>query len=265
MLLDLLHLPKAEFPGRAMTTGATGGNIIGLAIAREGIVDKVSGGKISIGELGLVEGLAAAGMKGIQVVTAGSHSSVAKAASVVGIGRNGIKELGKKEKMWEFDLERLKEELNDARRRNVGTVVVLGMGEVNSGRFPARGEVNEVKRLVDMQEGWAWLHIDTAFGGFVRILKGCEEEEWRRIAEWGEGLELADSMAGDNHKLLNAVSILLFLHLLLLISSRLALRLWLLLREGNEIPYQHPSKHCPVSNLSSSPSRWYRFSSQYTS
>lgn len=209
MLLQLLDLPTEEFRGRAMTTGATGGNIIGLACAREGIVSRVSvkegGADVSIGEMGLIEGFAAAGMGGLQLLTAGSHSSVAKAASVVGLGRAAIRDLGKPERMWEFDLTRLEEDLESARRRKVGSIVVVGMGEVNSGRLPAKDEVRKVKALVDAQEGWAWLHIDTAFGGFVRILKDVEEEAWRDVAGWGDGLDLADSIAGDNHKLLNVV------------------------------------------------------------
>jgi hypothetical protein len=45
---------------------------------------------------------------------------------------------------------------------------------------------------------------DTAFGIFVRALP--ETREYETLRELSSGLELADSIAGDAHKLLNVVS-----------------------------------------------------------
>jgi glutamate/tyrosine decarboxylase-like PLP-dependent enzyme len=47
----------------------------------------------------------------------------------------------------------------------------------------------------------AWLHVDGAFGIFGRILP--ETPEFSVIKKGCEGIELADSLAGDAHKFLN--------------------------------------------------------------
>jgi len=50
----------------------------------------------------------------------------------------------------------------------------------------------------------AWLHVDAAFGLLARALP--QTEEYASLNAGVAGLELADSIAGDAHKLLNVVS-----------------------------------------------------------
>ncbi|KAK5131383.1 hypothetical protein LTR08_000986 [Meristemomyces frigidus] len=47
----------------------------------------------------------------------------------------------------------------------------------------------------------AWLHVDAAFGLLARVLP--KTKEYHNVHEGVGGLELADSIAGDAHKLLN--------------------------------------------------------------
>ena len=60
-------------------------------------------------------------------------------------------------------------------------------------------EVQALRNLCDRYG--AWLHVDGAFGLFARLLDGLPEFE--AIAQGGRGLTLADSVAGDGHKILN--------------------------------------------------------------
>ena len=83
--------------GGTFTTGATASNILGLALGREyvlrralekkGIADAAS---LSVGESGLAELMALAGAHKLQVLSTLPHSSVVKAAGVLGIGRRNV-------------------------------------------------------------------------------------------------------------------------------------------------------------------------------
>jgi glutamate/tyrosine decarboxylase-like PLP-dependent enzyme len=79
--------------------------------------------------------------------------------------------------------------------------VAISCGEVNTGRFATTGidQMKEIRRLCD--EYGAWLHVDGAFGIFGRLLDNSSE--FTSINAGCEDLELADSITGDAHKLLN--------------------------------------------------------------
>lgn len=207
MLLELFHLEKTQWLGRTFTTGATASNILGLACGREYLLQDAlkhagySDGENSVGEIGILGACIDAGVTGIQVLSAAPHSSIAKAASIVGIGRKQVHDVSWSDAPWEFDLEELEERLGAGRERGIVSIVVVGFGEVNTGRFT--NGLREIRRVVDEYGGW--LHVDAAFGIFARVLQGAEGE-MGVIAEWADGLECADSIAGDGHKLLNVVS-----------------------------------------------------------
>lgn len=195
MLLELFRLSASEWAGRTFTTGATGSNIIGLACAREALLQKKLGaGSPSVGELGLLEACHRADIAGFQVLGALAHSSVPKAASVVGIGRANVHDIGRPGRGWELDLKRLEETLKTAREERVLSIVAVSYGEVNTGRFDSG--LHRIRELVDVYGGW--IHVDAAFGIFARCLDLPERA-------WADGLELADSITGDGHKLLNVV------------------------------------------------------------
>ncbi|MBT5073255.1 MAG: aspartate aminotransferase family protein [Kordiimonadaceae bacterium] len=70
------------------------------------------------------------------------------------------------------------------------TIVILQAGNVNSGSFDHFNEV------CDLAEGTgAWVHVDAAFGGWVRA-----SENYKHLAN---GMERADSWSLDCHKWLN--------------------------------------------------------------
>ncbi|KAJ0307157.1 hypothetical protein COL516b_004391 [Colletotrichum fioriniae] len=185
--------------GKTFTTGATASNILGLACGREHIIAK-SGG--NVGEQGLLGACVSAGVKGVRVLTSMGHSSLSKAASVVGIGRANVVELPLSEdEPWRLDMEAVERALREGKEEGVVSIIAVSAGEVNTGRF-ATGGKGEMERLRGFADRFgAWIHVDGAFGIFARALEA--KPEFAKIREMASGLELADSITVDGHKLLN--------------------------------------------------------------
>lgn len=200
MLASLLRLGRGEWPGRTLTTGATGSNVLGLACGREAVLARRLGdGAPAVGELGILGACVRAGVEEIQVLTSAGHSSLSKAASVVGLGRQSVKELQlSDEEPWRLDFAALEEHL---KRPRTASIIAISAGEVNTGRYGTYGleEMKRVRALAD-QYG-AWIHVDGAFGIFARVLEA--NDEYKLLHERVAGLELADSITVDGHKVLN--------------------------------------------------------------
>lgn len=132
MVLDLLNIPRETYPAHTITTGATASNVLGLALAREALVQRLAPGH-SIAEDGPWQGQ-------ILGYAADGHASIRKAAGLLGIGRKTIVN-GRKagEPPAHMDLQRLEEFLKDCQARQTGCVV-----------FPSYGEVNTVKKTLLM-------------------------------------------------------------------------------------------------------------------
>ncbi|RGP69406.1 hypothetical protein FLONG3_7739 [Fusarium longipes] len=194
MLGSLLKL--GNWKGRTFTTGATSSNVLGLACGREAILEKRGQ---SVGEVGLLAACLSAGIKELQILTSAGHSSLSKAASIVGFGRGSVKELRLSEsEPWRLDLEALERELQ---KSDVASVIALSAGEVNTGRYALTG-VEEMRRVRELADKYgAWIHVDGAFGIFARALP--DEDDYKTLHKRVEGVELADSITVDGHKLLN--------------------------------------------------------------
>lgn len=202
LVVDLLDLDRGAWHHGTFTTGATASNILGLACGREYIL-RVAGRKKgvafnSVGELGLFEAMQAAGLSGVQVLSTLPHSSVAKAAGILGIGRSNVKNVCLHDNPLKFDMGKLEDELQKSDR---ATIIAVSCGEVNTGQFSTGGmqQMQALRKLCDKYG--AWLHVDGAFGVFARVLEN--NEEFSSIRKGSDGMELADSITGDGHKLLN--------------------------------------------------------------
>ncbi|KAH8793601.1 pyridoxal phosphate-dependent transferase [Hyaloscypha sp. PMI_1271] len=203
MLVQLLNLGPA-WEGRTFTTGATGANILGLACGREFVVNSRLNNAIGgcgVGEIGILAACMKAGIKEIQVLTTMGHSSLYKAASVNGLGRHSVKDIPvSKNEPWKIDVDSLERELRRS-EEGVVSIVAISAGEVNSGKFAVSG-LDEMKKIRGFCDKYgAWLHVDGAFGIFARSLPNTAE--FASLISLTSGLELADSVTGDCHKLLN--------------------------------------------------------------
>ncbi|KAF7870315.1 hypothetical protein EAF04_004061 [Stromatinia cepivora] len=203
MLAELLNLGEG-WEGRTFTTGATGSNTLGLACGREAVIGRrleKKGESRGVGEMGLLMACHKAGILEIQVLASMAHSSSYKAASIVGLGRACVKDIGiSPSEPWKIDLNVLEHEL--AREKDgVVSIVSLSAGEVNTGRFATDGrhEMEKVRELCDRYG--AWLHVDGAFGLFAQSLP--DTSEFAALRSVSAGIELADSITGDCHKMLN--------------------------------------------------------------
>jgi glutamate/tyrosine decarboxylase-like PLP-dependent enzyme len=202
LLADLFRLDRSEWHNGTFTTGATGSNILGLALGREFVLQKAAGKKgspvRSVGQEGLFEVLHALGLSGIQVLSTLPHSSLVKAAGVLGIGRANVRNICRADNPLHFDMDQLEKEL--ARTDKV-SIVAISCGEVNTGRFATSGmeQLVEIRQLCDKYG--AWIHADGAFGIFGRVLD--DSPEFATVKKGGDGIGLVDSITGDGHKLLN--------------------------------------------------------------
>ncbi|KIW49769.1 hypothetical protein PV05_11418 [Exophiala xenobiotica] len=219
LLTQFFRLPKdwslgpSSSGGGVFTTGATASNILGLALGREYVLRQAllrkgipGSADASCGEYGLAELLLRVGASKIQVLSTLPHSSIAKAASVLGIGRRNVVSIATAHSSSDgdddslrIDLERLRTE---AQRTDVLNILAVSVGEVNTGRF-ATDSLDAMRQLREICDEYGlWMHVDGAFGLFGRVLP-VEDADFEELVNGVEGLELADSITGDCHKLLN--------------------------------------------------------------
>ncbi|MGW1069606.1 pyridoxal phosphate-dependent decarboxylase family protein [Streptomyces aureus] len=169
----------AEHHG-AFVSGATASNTVGLAIAREWLGERLG---VSVSD----DGVGALGP--VDVLSGSPHSSVAKALSVLGLGRGSLRRVpvlpGNREAV---DVERLDAALGALGGRPA--VVVANAGTVNTVDFDDLRAVAALRERHDF-----WLHVDAAFGGFAALSPA--------FSSLVAGLDEADSVCVDLHKWLN--------------------------------------------------------------
>lgn len=205
LLMDLLYFDHKEWSG-VFSTGATASNVLGLACGREYILNERIKSRLgpdseeSVGSLGLLKACRIAGVEEINILTTMAHSSLFKASSILGLGRACVHDVETSSGCLTFDLQKLEQHLKSD-HHNRASIVVISCGEVNTGLFATHSlsEVQALRNLCDKYR--AWLHVDGAFGLFARLLEGLPE--FGTVAQGALGLTLADSVAGDGHKLLN--------------------------------------------------------------
>ena len=202
LLCSLLNFTPSQWPHRTFTTGATASNILGLACGREYIIAEASAhrtdAEVSVGEHGIVEAMRLAGIDDIKILTTVPHSSLSKAASILGLGRHCVKTIGRADAPHKFDMEQLQKHLSQP---GAASIVAISASEVNTGLFATSSleEMQAIRQLCDMYG--AWIHVDGAFGIQARLLPSLPQYDTIKLCT--AGLELADSITGDGHKLLN--------------------------------------------------------------
>lgn len=177
-LRELFGLGEAH--SGAFVTGATTSNTVGLAVAREWL-----GERLGVDVSG--DGIAALGP--VEVFSGSPHSSITKALSVLGVGRNRLRYVpvlpGGREAV---DVAALDAALTELEGRPA--IVVANAGTVNTVDFDDLRAISELKERHDF-----WLHVDAAFGGFAALSP--------RYAHLVDRIDAADSVCVDLHKWLN--------------------------------------------------------------
>jgi glutamate/tyrosine decarboxylase-like PLP-dependent enzyme len=115
------------------------------------------------------------------------HSSLERAARIVGVPPGGVRKLptDRHYRLQPSELERAVREDRAARRSPI--CVCASAGATNTGAVDPLDEVSGICR-----ERGIWFHVDGAYGGFA-ILTEAGKEAFR-------GIELADSVTLDPHK-----------------------------------------------------------------
>ena len=115
------------------------------------------------------------------------HSSVVKAAQLLGLGRNSVRRVKSRDD-FTMDTGSLEEMINqDAQAGNRPFCVVGQVGSINVGVVDPLREIARVCNENDI-----WFHADGSVGAFGRIIP--------RKAHLFDGLELTDSVTLDPHK-----------------------------------------------------------------
>lgn len=176
MLKDLFSLKQA-YTG-SFVSGATMANFVGLAQGRQQIgkqygQDLAESGLFSIPEIKIASGT--------------PHSSISKAAAMLGIGRNALQPIPVKDDREAVDLAALETFLKQLDRP---CIVVANAGTVNTVDFDDLEAIGQLKKNYPF-----WLHVDAAFGGFA----ACSPKFEQLLT----GLNHADSITIDAHKWLN--------------------------------------------------------------
>lgn len=181
LLSDLFRFDRDVWPGKTFTTGATSSNVLGLACGREHVIDQALMRRINslnsntgalsmtVSEHGLLAACRAAEIDEVQILTTLPHSSLRKAASVVGIGRSSVFDVSKKKDCLAFDLQETESRLKST---NKASIVVVSCGEVNTGRFATRNfdELQALRSLCDTYN--AWIHVD---GGKLKFTMSSQK------------------------------------------------------------------------------------------
>ncbi|MFN8000986.1 MAG: aminotransferase class V-fold PLP-dependent enzyme [Acidobacteriota bacterium] len=171
-MIELLGLPPGA--GGGFVTGATMGNLAGLAAARHALLRR-QGWRVE--EDGLF------GAPSLRIVVGDEvHASVLNALQLLGLGRERI------ERVPADGQGRLRAELLP--QLDAQTIVCAQAGNVNTGALDPLTEICSAAHAAG-----AWVHVDGAFGLWAAA---CPAR-----AHLAAGLGEADSWATDGHKWLN--------------------------------------------------------------
>jgi glutamate/tyrosine decarboxylase-like PLP-dependent enzyme len=173
---DMFALSPAH--SGTFVTGSTMSNLVGLAIAREWLGERRG---VSVADAGV------AALGEIPIFSGTPHSSVYKALSMLGIGRDRMRTVPTLPGREAVDVTALA----DALATVAGpAIVVANAGTVNTVDFDDLTAIAALRAEFDF-----WLHVDGAFGAFAALLPDH--------AHLVAGLDGADSVCVDLHKWLN--------------------------------------------------------------
>lgn len=169
-----------DFPREAsglLVSGGSMANLVGLAVARN-----------AKAEVNLAQsGLAGAPRRMVLYASSESHNSVKKAVSLLGLGRDALREIPV-DPAFRIDVAALRRAIAADRAAGHHPFCVVGnAGTVNTGALDDLTALADLCRDEDL-----WLHVDGAFGALAALAPALRS----RV----RGMERADSLAFDLHK-----------------------------------------------------------------
>lgn len=187
----MLGYDPAQAAG-VLTSGGTESNLMGLMLARDRVLGAATGRQIEltgVPRAGAGVGLGAvAGARPRILASAAAHFSVQRAAALLGLGEDSVipvavdSQLSMKAGALAAKLEQCVE------RGQLPVAIVATAGTTDTGAIDPLRECAELAA-----EYGAWLHVDAAYGGGALLSD--------RLAPLLDGIELADSVSLDWHKL----------------------------------------------------------------
>ena len=157
-----------------LVSGASVANLNGLITARNAYDN-------SIRQLGLPS------KKMVIYASTEAHSSIQKAAEIIGIGSDGVRKIRVNER-YQMDTVHLEQMIEqDLAEDKLPFCVVANVGTVNTGAIDPLDKIFWICSKHDI-----WLHVDGAFGALLKLLPEYKEQL--------SFLEFSDSIAFDLHK-----------------------------------------------------------------
>jgi aromatic-L-amino-acid/L-tryptophan decarboxylase len=175
---------KLGYPVEAsgiLVSGASVANLMGLAIARTAATDGAA----------VRQGVQAWPQPFTVYCSCEAHYSIAKAATVLGLGSEDVRRLPVDEK-FRLSIPELVSCLSADRQNGRTPLCVVGAaGTTNTG---AIDDLEELAKIC--KQYGVWFHVDGAFGGLLKLSSS--------LAPLVSGMEKADSIAFDLHKWMHA-------------------------------------------------------------
>jgi len=133
------------------------------------------------------DGLQSVEKKPLIYVSAESHHSLVKAASITGLGLNAIRQIPVNEHL-QMDVSMLEKQIKEDIKNNfLPVMVVATLGTTGA------GAIDEINRIAVVASTYhLWLHADAAYGGAVVVTE--------RFKNLLGNIHLADSITFDAHK-----------------------------------------------------------------
>lgn len=175
-LAELMGLPPTA--SGILVSGATMANVLGLAVARQAKAG------FDVREAGLQDGEQP---RLIVYGSAETHNCVVKGLELLGLGRRAFRAIPV-DADYRLDIARLRAAVAADQAAGHRPIAVVGTaGTVNT------GAIDNLAALADLcAEHNLWFHVDSAFGGLVRLSP--------KLRHMTTGIERADSIAFDLHK-----------------------------------------------------------------
>jgi len=167
----------------AFCSGGTVANITALWAARNQML-----GEQNMSQLGLYGALQEAGLKGLVIlVSRRGHYSLAKAADLLGIGREQLIAV-ETDHEYRVQVESMRHQAKVLQSEGYGILSIVGLAGATE-----TGSVDNLEALADLaQELGCHFHVDAAWGGATLL-----SDNYRGLLR---GIERADSVTVDAHK-----------------------------------------------------------------